>query len=292
MFKECLLISDIELNPSKLPKSSWKEIQSACPVLSKAFAFLKAGKLAPKKEKNQRDLRRYLAIAQISPQGILVVPKQIPFCSKPSLLKIVPRHFATNLARIVHDSLDHPAPSQLRKQLEREYFMLNIVQITEKVTEECTFPCQAKKTVPRELVSYKTEIVPLSPGTIANYDILKEKIEKNSKKENDSGLVNFDKKRFGISEKNKVKTLENPNGRGAQNTDKEFKKSMGEKKKFSKEMGGTKSWRSKSSWKGAGKLDSTRKAWRPDRAYDFGRNHMEINDVETPNDNFELARIV
>jgi hypothetical protein len=101
----------------------------------------------------------------------------------------------------------------------------------------------------------------------------------NSKKENDSGLVNFDKKRFGVTEKNKVKTLERLNGRGAQNTDKEFKKNMGEKKKFSKEMKGIKSSKSKSSWKGAGKLGSTRKAWRPDRAYDFGRNHMEINDV-------------
>merc|ERR1712237_180559 len=100
----------------------------------------------------------------------------------------------------------------------------------------------------------------------------------NSKKENDSGLVNFDKKRFGVTEKNKVKTLERLNGRGAQNTVKEFKKNMGEKKKFSKEMKGTKSSKSKSSWKGAGKLGSTRKAWRPDRAYDFGRNHMEIND--------------
>ena len=37
----------------------------------------------------------------------------------------------------------------------------------------------------------------------------------NSKKENDSGLVNFDKKRFGVTEKNKVKTLERLNGRGA-----------------------------------------------------------------------------
>merc|ERR1719186_808657 len=115
-----------------------------------------------------------------------------------------------------------------------------------------------------------------------------------SKKENKIRLINFTKE----SSRDKEKILENRNGGGsiinlAENADKLSRKNVGDsKKKFPREMEGTKSWRGKSSWNGSRRLGSTRRKWRPDRAYDFGRNDMEINDRETPNDQFDLARIV
>jgi len=63
------------------------------------------------------------------------------------------------------------------------------------------------------------------------------------------------------------------------------------KKKLPVEMKkDTKGWRPKSSWKGSRKLGSMRESYRSDRAYDFGRNHMEINDSATPNDEFQRFR--
>lgn len=109
-------------------------------------------------------------------------------------------------------------------------------------------------------------------------------------------LVHFSKE--DRSEKGKAKMMKTANAGGRimkeiQNTVKETHKTAGDnKKKLPREMEGTKSYQSKSSYKASRRLGSTRTHYRPDRAYDFGRNDMEINDVETPNDIFELARIV
>jgi len=81
-------------------------------------------------------------------------------------------------------------------------------------------------------------------------------------------------------------------GKKSKNKDPDYEpRSPNSKLKFSKEMKqDTKSSRSKSNWKGSDKLGSMRTSWRPNRAYDFNRNDMELNDPGTPNDEFNFVR--
>jgi hypothetical protein len=71
-------------------RSAWIQIQSECPDLRRTHAHLKQGTRPSKKITNIKDVKRYLNVASIAKDGLLVVHRQTPLSSSNDLI-IVPR---------------------------------------------------------------------------------------------------------------------------------------------------------------------------------------------------------
>ncbi|VDI74272.1 Hypothetical predicted protein [Mytilus galloprovincialis] len=86
-------IQDVLNDEFRLPfttRSAWINIQSECPDLRRTHAHLKQGTGPPKKLTNIKDVKRYLNVASIAKDGLLVVRRCDPL-APPNELIIVPR---------------------------------------------------------------------------------------------------------------------------------------------------------------------------------------------------------
>ena len=85
-------VQDIR-NLSCLPfttRSAWREIQSEYPDLRRTHAHIKQGTRPSKKVTNIKDVKKYLNVASIAKDGLLVVPRTDPLSPIIELV-IVPR---------------------------------------------------------------------------------------------------------------------------------------------------------------------------------------------------------
>ena len=121
---------------TKLPfttRSSWIDIQSDCSDLRRTHAHLKQGTRPSKKVTNAKHVKRYLAVATIAKDGLLVVPRNDP--SSPSReLIIVPRSVLHGLVTALHLKLDHPSKHHLELVMKRHFFALYVTQAISHVT--------------------------------------------------------------------------------------------------------------------------------------------------------------
>ncbi len=107
-------VQDIR-NLSRLPfttRSAWREIQSECRDIRRTHAHLKQGTRPSKKATNIKDVKKYLNVASIAKDGLLVAPRTDPL-SPITELVIVPRSTLDGLITALHLKLDHPTKNQL-----------------------------------------------------------------------------------------------------------------------------------------------------------------------------------
>ena len=114
----------------------------------------------------------------INKDGLIVVLKTVPLQPKPEELIVVPQSHAFTFAKALHVKLNHPNPSQMKKQWSRRYFMLNEAKILQKVFDTCETPCQASRILPKELFNYKSETIPEKLGKFFNADVMEESNQK------------------------------------------------------------------------------------------------------------------
>jgi len=107
------------------------------------------------------------------------------------------------------------------------------------------------------------------------------------KRETKYALSNLKKKNRERSRRNKDKTV-NPKQRSYSESNHKGVGKHQDHAKFARYMNGVKSG---STWRGPQRIGSTRRNWRPDRAYDFDLNDMDVNDLRHPNDDFDMCRI-
>ena len=74
--------------------------------------------------------------------------------------------------------LGHLSLNQMLKQVGRQYFNLNDRKIGQRTISACDYPCQAAKILPKEIMEFKTETKPNSPGVYFNADVLVENKQK------------------------------------------------------------------------------------------------------------------
>ena len=158
--------------------ASWKEIQQSCPDLRRVHALLMSGRNLSKKEKKAADIRTYLRKCTLNKQGIIVSLHQTPFQPKPTELIVIPRPYAFTFAKALHVNVNHPLPTQMRKQFSRQYFMLDEATILQKVWDTCEVPCQASKILPKEILQFTTETKPEQLGQFFNADVMEESSQK------------------------------------------------------------------------------------------------------------------
>ena len=114
-------VQDVESGAARMPfttKSTWLSAQNECPDLRRVKAHLQQGTRPSKKLTNCRDVKRYLNIASISNDGLLVVPQALPFRATANRI-IVPRQLAAGLFTALHLRLNHPTTSQLKQVVTR-----------------------------------------------------------------------------------------------------------------------------------------------------------------------------
>ena len=175
---EVLQVSFSDADLSLASVAAWKELQHSCPNLRKTHALLISGRKLSKQDNKLKDVRSYLNKCTLNKQGLIVHLKQVPLQPKPNELIVVPRPFSFTFAKALHVKLNHPNPSQMKKQWSRKYFMLDEVSILQKVFDSCETPCQASRILPKELFNYSTQTKPDMIGKYFNADVLEESGQK------------------------------------------------------------------------------------------------------------------
>ncbi|CAG2216190.1 unnamed protein product [Mytilus edulis] len=136
--EECVVrhitTADILNGTVTLPFTSrtlWFSNQTECSDLRQTVAHLRQGKLT-----NIKDIRRYLNVASLANDGLLVVKRNLLFTPCRELI-IVPRQVLDGLITSIHIKLDHPSCHQMKSILQRYFYALDMDKAIESVTSSC-----------------------------------------------------------------------------------------------------------------------------------------------------------
>ncbi len=165
---------DILCGKSHLPytsRSAWNQTQLECSDLRRVHAHLTQGTRPHKKETNIKDVKRYLQVATISRDGLLVVRRDEPLSPTREAI-IVPRQVLDGLLVALHIKLGHPTRHQLRLSFQRGFYALDLERTLTRVTESCHL-CASLKTIPPSLQEQTTSDPPECPGISFAADVLK-----------------------------------------------------------------------------------------------------------------------
>ena len=167
-------VNDILNNTKSLPfttRSAWIDIQAECPDLRRTHAHLKQGTRPSKKITNVKDVKRYLAVASIARDGLLVVPRSDPLQPASDLI-IVPRSVLDGLATALHLRLDHPSKHQLLQVMKRHFYALDMPRAVDHAYDTCHTCCSLQK-FPDKLIDQTSEEPPESVGFSFAADVLR-----------------------------------------------------------------------------------------------------------------------
>ena len=109
-------VQDILQGNVRLPftsRTAWFCVQSECPDLRRTHAHLVQGTRPSKKLTNIRDVKRYLQVASVAHDGLLVVRRHEPLSSSRECI-IVPRQALDGLLTALHIQRSHPSCHQLK----------------------------------------------------------------------------------------------------------------------------------------------------------------------------------
>lgn len=144
-----LSAQDVLSGQKNLPftsRKTWLSIQSECADLRRTHAHLIQGTRPSKKLTNIKDVKRYLSVASISSDGLLVVKKTEPLAPSRDCI-VVPRQVLDGLLTALHLRLSHPSCLQLKKVVSRYFYALDLDKAIERVSLGC-HPCAALRHVP------------------------------------------------------------------------------------------------------------------------------------------------
>ena len=143
-------------------RSAWLSIQTECPDLRRTHAHLSQGTRPSKKITSIKDVKRYLNVASIASDGLLVVKKNQPLAPSRDCI-IIPRQAIDGLLTALHIQLHHPTAHQLKMVAKRYLYALDIDKAIDRVTSGC-HTCASLQQSPRALVEQSTSPPPSSLG--------------------------------------------------------------------------------------------------------------------------------
>ena len=167
-------IQDILHGHARLPfttRASWLAIQSECKDLRRTHAHLVQGTRPSKKLTNIRDVKRYLNVATIAKDGLLVVKRDEPFTRSRECI-IVPRQVLDGLLTALHIQLSHPSSHQLKMVTKRYLFALDMDKAIKRVVRSCT-SCAALSHTPQARIAQSSCEPPDAVGISFATDVLK-----------------------------------------------------------------------------------------------------------------------
>ena len=159
-----------------LNKSAWKSVQHDCSNLRRTYAHLTQGTRPSKKTKNIKDLRRFLQVASVDEQGILVVRKADPFVDQRNLI-IVPSAILPGLVTAMHLYFSHASKCQMSKIFLRYFYGINSEAVIKNAVNACS-TCNSLKKVPNEIITQNSNYSPLNPGVTYSADVIRRNKQK------------------------------------------------------------------------------------------------------------------
>ena len=167
-------LTDVLAGNKRLPftsRSTWLGIQSECPDLRRTHAHLLQGTRPSKKITNAKDVKRYLRVATIAKDGLLVINREKALLS-PRECIVVPRGVLDGLLMSLHLQLEHPTRHQLKTVVNRHFFALDMDHAIARVTDGC-HQCASLRTVPNLVTPQSTGDPPDIVGTAFAADVLR-----------------------------------------------------------------------------------------------------------------------
>ena len=167
-------IDDISKGSSPLPfisRAAWLQIQSECPDLRRKHAHLKQGTRPSRKVTNAKDVKRYIQVATVAADGLLVVRQHEPFASTRDRI-IVPRGVVHGLLTSLHLKLEHPSSHQLKMACHRYFYALDMDKAIDTTTHAC-HTCSSLRKCPTFVAPQSTSDPPESVGTAYAADVIR-----------------------------------------------------------------------------------------------------------------------
>ncbi|KAK3090592.1 hypothetical protein FSP39_012951 [Pinctada imbricata] len=153
-------------------RSAWYNIQSECPDLRRVHAHLKQGTRPSRKLTNIRDIKRYLNVAKIAKDGLLVAHRQDPLGPLNELI-IVPRNVLDGLLTATHIRMDHPTKHQMLLLVKRKFYALDLSQAIDRVCDSC-HTCASLQKVPTSYIEQSSDLPPEVVGINFAADVIKQ----------------------------------------------------------------------------------------------------------------------
>ena len=167
-------IQDILSGNGHLPftsRTAWLATQSECPDLRRTHGHLQQGTRPSKKLTNVRDVKRYLNVATIAKDGLLVVKRNDPLAPTRECI-VVPRQVLEGLLTALHIQLSHPSSNQLKAVTKRHLYALDIDKAIDRVTQGC-HQCAALRKTPKACEEQTTSLPPEAVGVSFAADVIK-----------------------------------------------------------------------------------------------------------------------
>ena len=111
-------------------------VQSEGPDLRRTHAHLVQGMRPSKKLTNIKDVKRYLQVASVADDGLLVVRRHEPLSPSRECI-VVPRQALDGLLTALHIQLSHPSCHQLKMVVKRYLYALDLDKAVSCVSDGC-----------------------------------------------------------------------------------------------------------------------------------------------------------
>ena len=131
-------------------------IQSECPDLRRTHAHLVQGTRPSKKITNIKDVKRYLQVASIADDGLLVVQRHEPLSPSRECI-LVPSQASDGLLTALHIQLSHPSCHQLKMVVKLYLFALELDKAVSRVSDGC-HSCAAIRSSPTARIDQSTSL--------------------------------------------------------------------------------------------------------------------------------------
>ena len=172
-------VSDVFSGNSSMPflnKVAWRSAQHDCADLRCAYAHLSQGKRPSRKARNWKYMRRYLNVASIDDQGLIVVYIQDPGVPRRSLI-VEPVNLLPGIITALHYRFKYAPKHQLKKIFNRFFFGIKSDSIINDIVEHWEL-CNSVKVIPTEIFEQSSSVSPSVPGQIFFADVLRRKGQK------------------------------------------------------------------------------------------------------------------
>ena len=167
-------VDNILSGEQRLPftsRSAWMVTQQECTDLRRTHAHLSQGTRPSKKATTIRDVKRYLNVATIAKDGLLIVRREQNLAPCRECI-IVPRQVLDGLLMALHLKLNHPSSHQLKCVTGRYFYALDMDQAISRIAENC-HQCIALQSTPRLLQEQSSSDPPEAVGISFAADVLR-----------------------------------------------------------------------------------------------------------------------
>ena len=171
---QCVTTNDVTSGRARLPftsRSTWLPIQAECPDLRRTLSHLTQGTRPSKKITNAKDVKRYLNVASIARDGLLVVRRNDPLSPARDCI-IVPCMVLDGLVTALHIQLDHPSSYQLKQVMHRYLYALDLDKVIDTASRSC-HQCASLRDTPHTTIPQSTGNPPEVVGISYAADVIK-----------------------------------------------------------------------------------------------------------------------